>query len=63
MLIVTHSNNLILYKLLKLFVLVIDCYCCSLAKLCLTLCDFVNCSMPDSPVLCYLLECAQTHVH
>ena len=28
-----------------------------------TLCDPVNCSMPDFPVLHYLPEFAQTHVH
>ena len=28
-----------------------------------TLCDRMNCSTPDSPVLYYLLELAQTHVH
>ena len=37
--------------------------CCSVVKSCLTLCDPVNCSMPDSYVLHYLLELAQIHVH
>ena len=37
--------------------------CFSVAKLCLTLCDPMNCSMPGFPVLHYLLEFAQTHVH
>ena len=37
--------------------------CCSFAKLCPTLCDPMNCSMPDFPVLHYLPELAQTHVH
>ena len=32
------------------------------AKLCLTLCDPMNCSMPGFPVLHYLPEFAQTHV-
>jgi len=36
-----------------------DC-CCSVAQLCLTLCD---CSMPTFPVLHHLLELAQTCVH
>ena len=36
---------------------------CSVSKLCLTLCDPMNCSMPGFPVLHYLLEFAQTHVH
>ena len=39
-------------------------YCCSsVAQLCLTLCDPMNCSMPGFPVLHHLLEFAQTHVH
>ena len=32
-------------------------------KLCLTLCDPIGCSMPDSSVLHYLPEFAQIHVH
>ena len=37
--------------------------CSSLvAKLCLTLCDPMDCSMPDFPVLHHLPEFAQTHV-
>ena len=37
--------------------------CCSVAKSYVTLCDPVNCSTPGFPVLQYLLEFAQTHVH
>ena len=37
--------------------------CCSVAKLCLTLCDPMGCSMPGSPVPHHLLEFAQVHVH
>ena len=33
------------------------------AKWCPTLCDAIDCSMPGFPVLHYLLEFAQTHVH
>ena len=42
-----------------------SCCCCSfsVAKLCLTLCDPVDCSTPSFPVLHYLPEFAQTHVH
>ena len=36
---------------------------CSVAKSCPTLCDPVDCSMPGYPVLHYLPEFAQTHVH
>ena len=39
-----------------------SCYC-SVAKSCLTLCDLMDCSTPGFPVLYYLLECVQTHVH
>ena len=34
-----------------------------IAQLCLTLCDPIDCSTPGLPVLHYLLEFAQTHVH
>ena len=37
--------------------------CCSVTKLCPTLCDPMDCSMPGFPVLHYLPEFAQTHVH
>ena len=32
----------------------LHCCCCSVAKLCLTLCDPMNCSTPGFPVLHYL---------
>ena len=38
-------------------------YCCSVPKLCLTLCIPVDCRKSDSPVLHYLPEIAQFHVH
>ena len=38
-------------------------HCCSVSHLCPTLCDPINWSMPDFPVLHYLLELAQTNVH
>ena len=41
----------------------IDYSCCSVTKLCLTLCDPMDCSMPGFPVHHKLLEFAQTHVH
>ena len=37
--------------------------CCSVAQLCLTLCDPKDCSTPGFPVLHHLLKLAQTHVH
>ena len=39
------------------------CCCCSVAKSCPTLCDPMDYSMPCSPVLHYLLEFAQIHIH
>ena len=39
------------------------CFCCSVTKLCLTLCDHMDCSAPGSPVLHYFLELVQIHVH
>ena len=37
--------------------------CCSVAKLCLTLCNPMDCSTPGFPVLHRLPEFAQVHVH
>ena len=37
--------------------------CCWVARLCLTLCDLVDCSMPGSSVPHCLLEFAQIHLH
>ena len=39
------------------------CFCCSVAKLCLTLCNPRDCSTPGFAVLHCLPEFAQTHVH
>ena len=36
---------------------------CSVAQSCLTFCDPMDGSTPGFPVLYYLLEVAQTHVH
>ena len=38
-------------------------YCCSVTQTCPTLCDPMDCSMPGSPVLHYLLEFARIYVH
>ena len=35
----------------------------SVAQSCPTLCDPMNCSMPDLPVHCQLLEFTRTHIH
>ena len=37
-----------------------SCCCCSVAKLCLTLCDPMNCSTPSFPVLYFLLVCSNS---
>ena len=37
--------------------------CCSVTKLCLTLCKPMDCSTPGFPVLHYLPEFAQTYAH
>ena len=37
------------------------CYCCSVTKSCLTLCDPMDYSMPGFPVRHFLPEFAQTH--
>ena len=39
------------------------CCCCSVAHLCPTFCSPMNCSTPGIPILHYLWEFAQTHVH
>ena len=40
-----------------------SCCCCSVTQLCPTVCDPVDYSTPDFPVLHYLPELAQSHVH
>ena len=53
-----------LVMFLKTFVLFFSPFCCcSIAKSYLTLCNPTDCSIPDFPVLHYLPEFAQTHVH
>ena len=39
------------------------CSCCSVTKSCLTLCDLIDYSAPDSSILHYLLEFAQILIH
>ena len=41
----------------------LECYCCSVTQSCLTLCDHMDCSIPVFPVLHYLPEFPQIHVH
>ena len=42
---------------------VLEIYCCSVAKLCPTHCDPMNCSTPGFPICHHLLKFAQVHVH
>ena len=44
-------------------ILLNDCYCCPVTKLCRTLCNPMDCSTPSLPVPHYLTEIAQVHVH
>ena len=37
-------------------------FCCSVIQSCWTLCDPMDCSLPEFPVLHHLLELTQTHV-
>ena len=49
-----HAEDLVLY---------VFCCCCSVTKSCRIRCDSMDCSTAGFPVLHYLLEFAQTHVH
>ena len=42
---------------------ILNAYCCSVSKSKPTLYDPMGCIMPGFPILHYLLEFAQTHVH
>ena len=48
---------------MKVSYLILNCCCCSVTKSCLVLWDPLDCSVPRFPILLYLLEFAQTHVH
>ena len=48
---------------MSVFLLCYKFCCCSVTKLCLTLCNSIDYSVPGFPVVHYLLEFAQTHVH
>ena len=53
------------WKLTQFIIFLFCCYsvCCSVVKLCLTLCSPMNCSTPGFPVLYYLLAFTKTHIH
>ena len=46
-----------------LYIIAKTCRCCSVPKSYATLCDPIDCSMLDFPVLHCLLRFAQIHVH
>ena len=45
------------------FVAIVSRWWCSVAQSCLTLCHLMDCSTPGFPVLHYLPQFTQTHVH
>ena len=55
-------NKLISWYSVRMNTHTICCFC-SVTKLCLTVCNPMDCSMPGFPVLHHLPEFAQTHVH
>ena len=61
------SNSPTLIQLFSTLMRIVGMYsvlcCCSVAKLCLTLCDSMEWNMPGSPVPHHLLEFVQVHVH
>ena len=54
----TSANQLVKKDYSPIF-----CCCCSVTKLCPTLCSPMNWNWPGFPVLHYLLEFTQIHVH
>ena len=74
--IISHKNNRdrriswknsiiwLIKNIFWMFLTMLNSYCCcSVAKSYPTLCGPMDCSTPGFPVLHYLLEFAQTHVH
>ena len=55
----SYQSNVVLHLLVPNDI----CCCCSVSKLCLTLYNPMDCSMPGFPLLHHLPEVAQTHVH
>ena len=59
-----NSKTSVPYVCVCVCVCVITGYhCCSVAQLCLTLCDTMDCSTLGFPVLHHLPEFPPTHVH
>ena len=53
----------ILFYIKTWFIAYLQHCCCSVAQSCWTLCDPMDCRTPGFPVLHYVLEFAQIHVH
>jgi hypothetical protein len=56
----------ILHFLLSMYhyiVTIFNCFCCSVAQSCPTLCDLMDCTTPGPPVCHHLPEFVQVHVH
>ena len=61
---VALHTYILTYKEEKVSVITkLSTFCCSVTKLCLTLCNTMDCSMSGFRVLHYLPEFAQTRVH
>ena len=60
---VEETIKITMARIVIVFLTQIYFCCCSVTKLCSTLCDPMNCSTPGFPVLPHLLELAQTQVH
>ena len=68
--VVSDKNSVVIlvYSFFLIFLifcllLILNNFSCSFAQLCLTLCDPMDCSIPDFPVLHHLLEFAKNHIH
>jgi len=59
----TQNQTVSKFKSILVNILSIGLQFSSVAQLCPTLCDPMNCSMPGLPVHCQLPEFTQTHVH
>ena len=57
-----HKLPLQMVQIVAGFAVITIC-CCRVAKQCLTLCNFMDCSIRGFPVLHYFWEFAQVHVH
>ena len=57
-----HSLQILLWWNV-LFPSLYNCWCCSVAQSCPTLCDSMDCSTPGFPALHHLLELAKIHVY